>query len=378
MFLHLGECLLKKVELDNEREKEARDIFLLEVYTGQRIGDLPKIFKGGQTQVKNGYEFLPIMTQKENKKSAVLLLPETKELVDKYQRQGGFKKMKIESWSNTTLDTTVDALIKRVAQKAGLNNEEIWYEERGGKVVEKKAPFYKIISTHYARYTFITNMLKRGITTERLSYFTGHTSDEMIRTVYSDLKIEDKMELAAEELGKTEKNGDTIPNTERKKVDANEKGTGAIKALLNELGRFEHEQEEEKKENGFTPSWIEDDLSWKSRISYNGFNAMEDAEAYVIKLDRLYNAFQKSAIERETSYLKRLLAVVKEMREKFELDVLGENFDGSIKGMEIDLQGGNKNVMYELTGLRWFQKMTIHQRYYFEKVEEYLRKLITE
>ena len=58
--------LLENVELDKEREKEARDIFLLEVYTGQRIGDLPKIFKGGQTQVKNGYEFLPIMTQKEN------------------------------------------------------------------------------------------------------------------------------------------------------------------------------------------------------------------------------------------------------------------------------------------------------------------------
>ena len=251
----------------------------------------------------------------------------------------------------------IPPFLKIVAKKAGLNNVEHWKITEGIEVVDKEAPFWDILTTHFARHTFITNMLKKGISPERLSYLTGHTDDKMIKEVYSHLTGNDKQRLIVDELQAAEKNNH--PSTERKEVEVNEKGAGARK-------------EDKNVQNGVTPSWMSD---WERRVSYNGLNVLE-SDAYDARLERLYNEFRKSVRDFDSGYLKRVLNDVKEMCEEFELNVGEHNFEGSIEGLENDLARGKKNVKEELRTLRFFQKMSEHQRYYFEKVEQHLKGLI--
>lgn len=368
--------LLKAVKLEKDIEKEVRDVFICQLYVGQRISDMPKVFKAKNISVHDGYKFVEITTKKETTQAEVIILDEAEEIIQRYQKNGGFKALKLYDWKPSSINSAMNKYLKIVAKKAGLNNVEHWKITEGIEVVDKEAPFWDILTTHFARHTFITNMLKKGISPERLSYLTGHTDDKMIKEVYSHLTGNDKQRLIVDELQAAEKNNH--PSTERKEVEVNEKGAGArntesIKAILEELERFELVRKEDKNvQNGVTPSWMSD---WERRVSYNGLNVLE-SDAYDARLERLYNEFRKSVRDFDSGYLKRVLNDVKEMREEFELNVGEHNFEGSIEGLENDLARGKKNVKEELRTLRFFQKMSEHQRYYFEKVEQHLKGLI--
>lgn len=368
--------LLKSVKLEKAIEREVRDVFICQLYVGQRISDMPKVFNAKNITIHDGYKFVEITTKKEGTQAEVIIQDEAEEIIEKYKKNGGFKALKIHEWDTDSITSAMNKYLKIVAKKAGLNNEEHWKAMKGIDVVEEEAPFWDVLTTHYARHTFITNMLKKGISPERLSYLTGHADDKMIKEVYSHLTGNDKQTLIVDELKAVERN--SRPNTERKEVEVNEKGTGArntgaIKEILDELERFELVRKEDKNvQNGVTPSWMSD---WERRVSYNGLNVLE-SDAYDVRLERLYNEFRKCARECETGYLKRIYNDVKEMREEFELNVGEHNFEGSIEGLENDLARGKKNVREELRTLRFFQNMTEHQRYYFEKVEQHLKGLI--
>lgn len=79
---------------------------------------------------------------------------------------------------------------------------------RNSKDIECRQPVYEKITSHDARHTFITIMLKRGFAPDRLCWMTGHRDDTMIKQIYSHLTSNDKAKALAEEMGKV---GDSMP-----------------------------------------------------------------------------------------------------------------------------------------------------------------------
>ena len=201
---------LRDVALENELENEVRDLFLCQCHTGQRIGDKPKLFEKNAkfTQIE-GQIFIEIVTQKENIRADVLIDDEAKKIIDKYRAQGGFRKLKPGTWSSVSLATTVGRVLKDVARKAGLVAEESWVESVGGREVRKRAPLWSVISSHWARHTFVTNKLLEGVAPDDLCALTGHTDDKMIRAVYGHLSLRDKAGRAVRQMrrNKAEKSG---------------------------------------------------------------------------------------------------------------------------------------------------------------------------
>lgn len=192
---------LRDVALENELENEVRDLFLCQCHTGQRISDMPKLFEKNAkfTQIE-GQTFLEIVTQKENIRADVLIDEEAKKIIEKYRSQGGFRKLKPGAWSNLSLSTTVGRVLKEVARKAGLVAEESWVESVGGREVRKRAPLWSVISSHWARHTFVTNKLLEGVAPDDLCALTGHADDAMIKAVYGHLSLRDKAGRAVKQM----------------------------------------------------------------------------------------------------------------------------------------------------------------------------------
>ena len=70
-----------------EREEEARDLFICQSLLGQRISDMPKIFKGDYTTNlhEDGLETISFNVQKTNEEATLFLFPIAKEIILKYR-----------------------------------------------------------------------------------------------------------------------------------------------------------------------------------------------------------------------------------------------------------------------------------------------------
>lgn len=157
------------------------DVFRVQLLTGQRYSDLPKIFEGGYiVEVIDNIETWKIKTQKEGVTSIIVPNTELKEIVKKYN--GVFP---VDSKS-----THANQPLKKIAKKAGLDKVEKYQVQVGEKLVEETAKTYEIISPHWFRYTFICQKLVEGCNIETLHKMTGHTDTDMIREIYGKIAIE--------------------------------------------------------------------------------------------------------------------------------------------------------------------------------------------
>ena len=76
----------------NAKESEAKDLFICQCLLGQRISDLPKIFKGEYTitKLEDGNEVISFIVQKTIEQATLHLFPVVKEILERY-KQTGFK-----------------------------------------------------------------------------------------------------------------------------------------------------------------------------------------------------------------------------------------------------------------------------------------------
>ena len=179
-------------------EEEYRDIFLLQIECGQRVSDLAKILTG-KYRVKQGkkYKYIIISTIKENIKAHIPLRPKMRMWMEKVNSHKLITPVKFEKRVNGKGNGTYNQAIRRIVKKAGLDREIVRIDSL---LLEVRGPLYEEITNHAARCTFITNMLKKGVSTERLSKMTGHASDEMIKRVYAQLTEDDEINLIESDL----------------------------------------------------------------------------------------------------------------------------------------------------------------------------------
>ncbi len=199
---------LKMEELDklmscnglSGKEEEYRDLFILECNAGYRVSDTPKLFNSSLQRYhkKNGNEYITIVPQKEETKNitAVIWLNDiVKTILNRYKN--GFKYVDV---NKKTYSRNLIYNLRNICKKAGLDSTEKWTDAKGNQCEDK---LYKIIASHFARYTFIYHgLFTYGFTPEELKEFTGHADETMINYVYKVYNEEDKVTVADKALNR--------------------------------------------------------------------------------------------------------------------------------------------------------------------------------
>ena len=167
---------LKQVATETERETFSRNVFLLQLSTGQRISDIYTILRGDYTTQSdgngNGNEFIIITNKKGTRGTNVKksYIPMTKEVSDLLQTLKGSELL---PQSDDALRNLVNLNIKEIARRAGLT-----------RITENGKPLYEERINHYARHTQATRLARNGMTSEQMALQLGN-SVEMVERVYT-------------------------------------------------------------------------------------------------------------------------------------------------------------------------------------------------
>ena len=191
---------LMSCEVLSDKEKEYRDLFILECCAGYRVSDTPKLFDSSMQRFhsKNGNDYITIVPQKEETKRiiAVIWLNEmVKSILKRYKNGFKYAEINKKSYSGNLIYN-----LRNIFKKAALNSTEERIDAKGNKCEDKLS---NIISSHFARYTFIYNgLFTYGFTPDELKEFTGHADDTMINEVYKVYSEEDKVAVADKALNR--------------------------------------------------------------------------------------------------------------------------------------------------------------------------------
>ena len=171
---------------------QARDIFMVGVWTAQRVSDYNNIRKEDfSTLTKNVMReeddpehpgekkawiekqvitYLNIRQHKTGAKVAIPCNSKLKAILEKYDYQLPHLE-----------DQVINRYIKEVAQKAGLTELVEIETTKGGVPKKEKIEKYKLIQTHTARRTGATLMYLAGVDVYDIMKVTGHSSPMMLK-----------------------------------------------------------------------------------------------------------------------------------------------------------------------------------------------------
>lgn len=204
------EDLDKMMAVDLSKYEEghtlARDIFMVGVWTAQRVSDYNNIKKEDfSTLTKNimreeddpehpgekkawiekqEITYLNIRQQKTGTKVAIPCNSQLKAILEKYYYQLPHLE-----------DQVINRYIKEVADAAGLTELVEIETTKGGTPKKEKIEKYKLIHTHTARRTGATLMYLAGVDIYDIMKVTGHTSPAMLKKYIKadSLKVVEKL-----------------------------------------------------------------------------------------------------------------------------------------------------------------------------------------
>lgn len=193
------------------KEKEYRDIFILQCECGYRASDTEKMFNEEEQKryTENGKEYIVITPKKEEKKgvkSIILVTDIVRQILDKYKTAEDFKYIKFKE----TFETNYNRCLKKIFEKCGLNSIENYINNKGEK---ESKPLNEIISSHFARYTFIRICFDKGMSESEVIKFSGHANEQMIKEVYLIINEKDRIKSASrtiERIYSSKQNSDGV------------------------------------------------------------------------------------------------------------------------------------------------------------------------
>lgn len=184
----------KSLTITREALKEYKDIFLLQIACGQRVSDLRQLLTKEYTEKKDYYI---IKTMKGKKHGIEAYVPKNDPTIKAFFKKysDGLKHVNANIIGDSLDNNKYNIAIKYICQLANLNRI-IEYKDTKGK--RHEGYVYDEITSHTARHTFVTSMLRKGVSPDKLQYLTGHTDDTMIKKIYSHLTQDDKMNMLNE------------------------------------------------------------------------------------------------------------------------------------------------------------------------------------
>lgn len=159
----------------DSNDEIVRDIFLLNCLTGQRISDTEKVDD-------NLEDILDVTTIKLIQKKTgkylnfSIIFELAKEILNKYPN--GLPKV------NTVI---LNARIKEIAKEAGITGKEVVGRQTKDGLNTTYKERYECITTHTGRRTFITLLKLRGWDDGKITMYSGHKDDRMVKR-YTKIK----------------------------------------------------------------------------------------------------------------------------------------------------------------------------------------------
>jgi len=167
--IYLNDSELEKMyskNLSNDKHLErVRDLFIVGCYTGLRFSDLKQIKP--QNFIKNETH-LKIKTQKTGVPVIVPLHWTIKEIIRKYNGE----------LPPPISNQKMNKYLKKIGEKAKINNLESTSITKGGMRVDKTYKKYELITVHTARRSFATNMYLNNVQTVSIMKITGHKTEK--------------------------------------------------------------------------------------------------------------------------------------------------------------------------------------------------------
>ena len=160
----------KAVEVKNDKERYYKDLFLLQLSTGQRISDTLKLITG---DYEISGKTIILTTIKRGTKAYISETKEVTELLKaiRANKENETKKKK-ENETKKKKDTSLTYYLKNFFTRAKLTRK-----------VPSGKPLNEVISSHYARHTFVTQRLREGYNFAQVGKMIGDTP-AMIEKVY--------------------------------------------------------------------------------------------------------------------------------------------------------------------------------------------------
>jgi integrase len=153
----------------NKKYERVRDLFVFGCVTGMRFGNYSTISKN---DVQG--DFIRVIDLKSKSKNLSIPLNNiSKSILEKYE-------YKLPSISNQKMNE----YIKEVFEELKFTDEIKKTMKYGDQLVEKNTEFYKRISSHTARRSFITIMKNKRVPDKVIMSYTGHTSLEVFNAYY--------------------------------------------------------------------------------------------------------------------------------------------------------------------------------------------------
>ena len=156
----------KAIEVKNNKEQYYKDVFLLQLITGQRISDTLKLIKGDY-KVQQGQPCNTIILTT-IKRNTIAYITETKEVTELLEKIRSNK----ENETKNKKDKSLAQHLKVLFSRAFIN-----------RLTPSGKQLNDVISSHFARHTFVTIKLREGYTYEQVGKMIGD-SPLMIEKVY--------------------------------------------------------------------------------------------------------------------------------------------------------------------------------------------------
>ena len=172
---------MQKCDLTPSKRK-ILDVFIIQCFTGMRYSTLAKFLMNPFAYIKEfeGTSYIEIFADKVDDDSCI---PLGDTVIEILKRHGGkLKPTSLEMMNRT---------IKDIAELAEINTPVVTRTIRNGEMIESFVPKYKMVSSHTARRSFISNISQeRDIKDNEIMAITGHASVESMKVYNRSSKFE--------------------------------------------------------------------------------------------------------------------------------------------------------------------------------------------
>jgi integrase len=148
----------------------ARDIFMVGVYTGQRVSDYNNISTENIITSPEGENFIRVRQKKTGTMVSIPVKEELKQILIKYNYR-----------LPHMAEQSINSCIKEVAKAAGIDEPVSVETTVGGVMRMETKPKYAMVQSHTARRTAATLMYLAGMDVFNICAVTGHSSIAMLK-----------------------------------------------------------------------------------------------------------------------------------------------------------------------------------------------------
>jgi integrase len=163
---------------ENKRLEKVRDIFLVCCYTGVRFSEYKNLKQENIELGKNG-KSINYYSKKTKKYVHTICNDITLDLLKKY-------KFNLPHISGQKYNE----YIKEVCELAGIDNVITVHTYKSGQVIKYEKKKFKLIASHTARRSFVTNLYKKNVPTNQIMVATGHTKESTLSSYIQASEIE--------------------------------------------------------------------------------------------------------------------------------------------------------------------------------------------